>query len=56
MDVQVNNAVIMAVTECFVNSVGQNIDPIGQDCVDQLASAFKLLSSSPAVKVQCTCD
>ena len=46
VDVEVNNAVSMAGTECFVNSAGQNIDLIGEDCVDQLASAFELLSST----------
>ena len=46
VDVEVNDAVSMAQTECFVNSVGHNIDLIGQDCVDQLASAFELLSST----------
>ena len=47
VDVKVNNAVSMAGTKCFVNCVGQNIGLIGQDCVDQVASAFKLLSGSP---------
>ena len=32
VDVSVDDAVSMARTECFVNSVGQNIDLFGQDC------------------------
>lgn len=46
VDVTVEDAVSMAGRECFVHSVGQNIDLFGHDCEDQLATVFDTLAST----------
>lgn len=40
------DAVSMAGTECFVDSIGESLDAFGQDCRDQLAAVFEMLCST----------
>ena len=53
VDVAVQEAVDMAGTECYVQSTGQSFDMFGLDCVDQLGSAFEMLSLSKTVQPSC---
>ena len=53
VDVAVVDAVDMAGTECFVESIGQGLDMFGMDCVDQLAQVFE--ASSLSVTMQSSC-
>ena len=54
VDVSVEDAVDMAGTECFVQSIGQSFDVFGVDCVDQLAEVFQALSTSSTLQSSCS--
>ena len=54
VDVSVEDAVDMAGTECFVQSIGQSFDVFGVDCVDQLAELFQALSTSSTLQSSCS--
>ena len=53
VDVAVADAVEMAGAECFVQSIGQGLDMLGMDCVDQLAEVFEASSLSATVQSSC---
>ena len=53
VDVSVEDAVDMAGTECFVQSIGQSFDVFGMDCEDQLAEVFEALSASSTLQSSC---
>ena len=53
VDVAVADAVDMAGTECFVESIGQGLDMFGMDCVDQLAQVFEASSLSATMQSSC---
>ena len=53
VDVAVADAVDMAGTECFVESIGQGLDMFRMDCVDQLAQVFEASSLSATMQSSC---
>ena len=53
VDVAVADAVEMAGAECFVQSIGQGLNMLGMDCVDQLAEVFEASSLSATVQSSC---